>query len=41
MSKEALLAIEAAGTEKKDFNVRFGPEPADVDKDALLDFSVE
>lgn len=30
--------MEAAGTEKNDFNVRFPPE--DVVKDALLAFSV-
>lgn len=38
MSRDALLAREAAGTEKNDFNERFPPE--DVAKDALLAFSV-
>ena len=40
MSRDALLAMEAAGTEKKDFSVLFAPEATDVVKDALLAFSV-
>lgn len=39
MSSEALLAMEAAGTEKKDLSVLLAPEATDVVKEVLLAFS--